>query len=224
MAKSSKSDSAAAPVVAAQPSASTSAGDAKVTADPSSRAAETQPPDTMVIEWDPQEMGKEAGWQEEGGLDAGTGKKVEKRGEADVADADDAVVVEGADAVKADEPSEEPEAPKTDKDRAARRAAVLRALARERTQRGAEDQARQARADAEAAKAELKKLNDRIESMRTGSLEQRLAAAGLTQDEITDAILMGGIDKDKLPKKAKPQAQGDKPQAKAKAAKAAPKK
>ena len=78
---------------------------------------------------------------------------------------------------------------------------MLRALAKEKGQRGAEDQARQARADAEAARSELKKLTDRIESMRTGSLEQRLAAAGLTQDEITDAILMGTVDKDKLPKK-----------------------
>lgn len=206
MAKSTKSAAAPAPVTvtasAEQPNASAGNGP-------------DLPRETLVLDWDPQALGADAAFDGEHGVgndpttDTQTSKRSKKEsrqaGESTIEDPDEDIDWEqarhdrrfGVEATD-EEASDDTAATKTPataeekKSRAEKREAVLKALQRQKSNLGAENAARDARAAAEAATKRATDAEARAARATTGTIAERLAFIGLTRAELSDAVILNG--------------------------------
>jgi len=179
------------------------------------------PRDALVLDWDPQNLGAEAAFDAEHGVgndpttDTQTGKRGKKAAAREVgsatvedteedmdweqarhdrrfpSDDDDAeTVAAGAgDAGDAEKPAPTAEDRKS---RADKRDAVLKALARQKNNLGAENAAREARAAAEAATKRATETEAKLAKATGGTLAERLAFIGLSKKELADAVILNG--------------------------------
>lgn len=174
------------------------------------------PREALVLDWDPQNLGAEAAFDAEHGIgnDPTTDTQTNKRGKktpsreagsATVEDPDEDMDWEQArhdrrfgietteDAADGETTDAKP-APTSEekKSRAEKREAVLKALARQKSNLGAENAARDARAAAEAAVKRATDAEARIKTASTGTIAERLAFIGLTRAELSDAVILNG--------------------------------
>lgn len=178
----------------------------QTTSEPAQPGRTAEPPrETIVMDWDPQKLGEGVHWEAEGGTNE-TGDRGKEGAEIDTTDDDVIVdpptvrqprVVEagGREAADVDADGTEPAAAKPsapDKDRAAKRAALLEALGKEKGLRGVEAQARAERTAREAAEARATQAEARIAAAAKGDLAAKLAFLGMTREELADDIIMNG--------------------------------
>ncbi len=155
--------------------------------------------DTREIDWESEVGGGATSWEGEGGVDLGTGKvnpKEREAGEGVVTDPDDEIRTADADdddGAADDEPARQA-ATKEEKTRAERRAAVLRALKVEKKNRPLEDEARARTDEARTLREQATALQAQLDKVRKGSLAERLAAIGMTREELADEVIMNGGD------------------------------
>ncbi len=175
------------------------------------------PREPMVLDWDPQNLGEDAAFAGEHGVgnDPTTDTQTSKRGKKESRQAGEATVEDSGDEIDWEQarhdrrfPSNDDEAleaggaegdgaraPATAEEkrsRAEKREAVLKALARQKSNLGAENAARDARAAADAAAKRASDAEERIKKASTGTLAERLAFIGLSRGELTDAVIMNG--------------------------------
>lgn len=176
----------------------TSAGSASVASSAQQPVASDGAPEireTLVLDWDPQALGQEVQFENERGIasDGSSERPKRQMGGADIDDAPAEIEAHGAGEGRQGQGDDEAEeSPADAATRAQRRAAVLAALSREKGQRASEEQARAARAEATEAKARVKELTDRLEGLGRATPEAKLKMLGMTKDELTDFVLMGG--------------------------------
>lgn len=185
----------------------------QATSAPTQPGRTAEPPrETIVMDWDPQKLGEGVHWEAEGGTNE-TGDRGKEGTEIDTTDDDVIVdpptvrqprVVEagGREAAGREEADAEGDgtdagqaAAKTappDKDRAAKRAALLEALGKEKGLRGVEAQARAERTAREAAETRASQAEARLAAAAKGDLSAKLAFLGLTREELADEIIMNG--------------------------------
>jgi hypothetical protein len=184
MAKAS-SNTASSTVTAATPT--TSSGSATIAPGSGPPSSVAPKPETLVLDWEAQQGGASAfeGEPEPQGF---------RMGEAEVADPGD-IDLSGGDQPVATrrevEERAEPEKP-ADPSRAEKRRKVFDALERSKVRLAAESAAQSAQLEAKTAKDRAEAAEAKLAKATSGSLADKLSFLGLSQEELTDAIIMNG--------------------------------